>query len=285
MSVEVLDGPEAKEGLGFWEGYLFAAKQASQLNEIQTALALYTVKTERLYVKAGFKNFKDYVEAKVRWVSKSTALRWVDDVHELTPDTFRDLSAKIGISHSFFQRFALLPAEVQDAIVKGDNIEVDGKTYDLKGGDKKIYREVIMALISKTKSLEDRYNSEGRLKKRNQNLEKEKEGLIRELADARKGLSGDAAHALKILEDHRETCIGTYELLKNSDPTGADDIVRADLLSTVSFLHAIFELLMHRLSSLFDIEQRYPGYMVDDEEKRFQEQFKKYLKPEEAPAK
>ncbi len=134
---------------------------------------------------------------------------------------------------------------------------------------------------AKAKQLElqltGKYDSTGRMKKKNEALTKEIGHLKDELALAKRGLPQEAEDALALLGRYREDCLAAYYMLANSDPAGHAPIVKADLLNTACFLSDLFEILNHELSNRLDTDQPYPANLLTDEKKSFGSRHKEYL--------
>ncbi len=122
-----------------------------------------------------------------------------------------------------------------------------------------------------------RRDTTDRLKKANEKLKKENAALVDALDHARKGLPEDAEAALEMLAHHRDDALAAYHFLRNSDPSGCPEIVRADILNTGYFLRDVYLLLSHELSNKYDVERPYPAPALAVEDKAFNNTYAAYL--------
>ena len=159
----------ADHWLGAIEGSMFHEKAS----EAYIALALYRIKEDRLFAPE-FTSFERFVEAKLPAICKRTVWNWVSSVGKLTPETFIELAAKTGMNQTLFNKFALLPADVQNVLINEDSLEVDGETYDFKGKTAKEYKALIFRLAAKVNEQKERYNSLDKTKKHNKESHKTK---------------------------------------------------------------------------------------------------------------
>lgn len=131
----------SNQPLSFIEGFISRREVTDSFNEMIDTLALYEVKHRKLYKEAGFDNFSEYCES--RGISKSEGYEWVKNVESVGPKNFPVLAEKVGLNRTFFRAFALIPYEIQQAAIKGDAIEIDGKAYDFSGNGDSINNLVI----------------------------------------------------------------------------------------------------------------------------------------------
>jgi hypothetical protein len=131
----------SNQPLGFIEGFLMKGAIDKAFNEMLEALALHEIKYRELYREAGFNSFSDYCES--RGIPKSEGYEWAKHVETAGPENFPVLAEKVGLNHRFFRAFALIPQEIQQAVIKGDTLEVDGKAYDFSGSGDAVKNLVI----------------------------------------------------------------------------------------------------------------------------------------------
>ncbi|MEW6115347.1 MAG: hypothetical protein AB1553_00395 [Nitrospirota bacterium] len=167
----------SSQPLSYIEGFLSRREVTDSFNEMVDALALYEVKHRELYREAGFKNFADYCES--RGISKSLGYAWAKHVEEIGPDSFPALAEKVGLNRTFFRAFALIPHEIQQAVVKGNKIEVDGKEYDFSADGESV-KQIVIGLVKYAEKQKEEASKELQEKdKKLRLLETEKNNLQR----------------------------------------------------------------------------------------------------------
>ncbi len=130
--------------LSYIEGFISRRVVIDSFNEMLDALALYEIKSRELYKEAGYESFADYCEAK--GISKSNGYEWAKHVETVGPENFPILAEKVGLNYRFFRAFALIPQEIQHAVIKGDAIEIDGKVYDFSGNGDSV-KNLVISLV------------------------------------------------------------------------------------------------------------------------------------------
>lgn len=125
-----------------------------------------------------------------------------------------------------------------------------------------------------------RYDTVGRLKKGNEKLQKENERLKRELVDAKRGLPEDTRLLADVLEGYRTTCMAIHDDLIKASPGTDDQIGREILFNAASFFYNVFDALRNQLNRRFDVPQRLPDGVVEEQEKQLQGQYDRPLRTE-----
>lgn len=134
----------SNQPLSYIEGFISRRAITDSFNEMLDALALYEIRHRELYREAGYDSFAEYCESK--GISKSEGYEWAKHVESVGPENFPVLAEKVGLNRTFFRAFALIPREIQQAAIKGDAIEVDGKTYDFSGDGNSI-KNLVISLV------------------------------------------------------------------------------------------------------------------------------------------